>query len=376
MTAQQVFRNTVVVILTVVTAYILFISMNIVIILIFAVIIASALRPIILWFDRHGLSQGLAITVTYVGLLVLIIGLFVIVLPPAVNRLGGYIENDDRLAQKLIDANRWAETSLNNIAHPDVPITLFDEDSIRTSVSRAVASLRRALPELAGDVGGILGEAILVFVIGVYWITSRNQAVDFTLQLFSIGKRAEVTEIITEIEQSLGAYVRGMGLVVLFVGIANFALLALFRVPNAVTLAFIIGITTALPIVGGFIGAGVAVFIALIESPLAALFTLLSFVLVQQVETHYLTPRTMANSVHISPILVIVAIFIGFAVGGVTGALISVPIAGTLMVLARHLVIEPKRSEVTPQRIEGGILIAGKETRLDSAIPSETGTAP
>jgi predicted PurR-regulated permease PerM len=307
MSAQQVFRNTVVVILTVLTAYILFISLNIVVILLFAIIIASALRPIILWFDRHGLSQGLAILVTYVGLLALIIGIFVVALPPAINRLGGYIENDDRLAQKLIAANTWAENGLNNLTQPDKPITLLDDDSIRSTVSRTVANLKRTLPEVAGDVGGIIGEAILVFVIGVYWITSRDQAVEFTLQLFSMGKRGEVREIITEIEQGLGAYVRGMGMVVLFVGVANFLLLTLF---------------------------------------------------------------------HISPILVIVAIFVGFAVGGVIGGLVAVPIAGTLMVLARHLIIEPKKSEVTPQRVEGGILIAGKETRLDSALPSETGTVP
>src|SRR5690606_29947358 len=109
--------------------------------------------------------------------------------------------------------------------------------------------------------------------------------------------------------------------------------------------AFVIGITTALPIIGGFIGAGVGVFIALIETPLAALLTLVSFVLVQQVETHYLTPRMMSNSVHISPILVIIALFIGFSVGGVVGGLIAVPVAGTLMVLARYLIIEPMRDE-------------------------------
>ena len=221
----------------------------------------------------------------------------------------------------------------------------------------------------------MLGDAVLVIVMGVYWLTSRDEAVEFTLQLFSMARRAMIREIILEIEQTLGAYVRGVGLVVLFVGVANFILLTLFRVPNPITLAFIIGLTTALPIVGGFIGAGLAVFLALIDSPLAALLTLVSFVLVQQVETHYLTPRTMSNSVHISPILVIMALFIGFAVGGVVGGLIAVPIAGALMVLARHLIIKPKKEEVVPQRVKGGILIAGEDTRLDADVPVDPRTS-
>jgi predicted PurR-regulated permease PerM len=374
MSAQQVFRNTVIVILTVASAYVLFISIRILVVLLFAIIVASAIRPTVLWLQQRGLPHAVSILLVYVLLLALIFGLFIVVLPPAVDRLGGYIENDDRLAAKLIDANRWAENTINNVFHPAEPVVLFDPDSIRASVSTTVAGLKRSFPAMAGEVGGLLGDTVLVLVIGIYWLTSRNSAVEFTLQLFSLARRGTVQQIITEIEQSLGAYVRGVALVVSFVGIANFILLTLFRVPNAITLAFIIGITTALPIIGGFIGAGVAVFIAMIESPLAALLTLLSFVLVQQVETHYLTPRTMANSVHISPILVIVALFIGFSVGGVIGGLVAVPIAGTLMVLARYLIIEPKKEEVTPQRIQGGILIAGSETRLDAPLPGEPKT--
>ncbi len=372
MSAQQVFRNTVIVILTVVTAYVLFVSLRIIVILLFAIIVASAIRPAVMTLQRRKLPQSLSILIVYVVLLTVIFGLFIVVLPPAVDRLSGYIENDDRLAAKLIIANDWAEYSLDNIVHPADPIKLFDHQAIIDNVHSVVDGLKESFPALAGDVGGLLGDTVLVFVIGVYWLTSRDSAIEFTLQLFSIGRRGMVRQIILEIEQSLGAYVRGVALVVLFVGVANFLLLLLFHVPNPTTLAFIVGITTAVPIIGGYIGAGFAVFIALIESPLAALFTFVSFVLVQQVENHYLTPRVMSNSVHISPILVIVVLFIGFSVGGVIGALIAVPVAGTLMVLARYLIIEPKHDEVAPQRVSGGVLIAGQqEAKVDVPLTSE-----
>lgn len=375
MSASQVFRNTVVVILTVVTAYILFLSLNIVIVLLFAIIFASAMRPAVLWLDKR-LPQAVAILLTYLGVLLVIIGLFVIILPPAITRMGTYIENDDRLAFQLISANNWAERTLNRVFQPEEPIEILTDEAIRTEVSRGVASLNRTLPSMAGNLGGLLGNLVLVIVIGIYWLTSRDQAVDFTLQLFSLARRPLVRQIILEIEHGLGAYVRGVVLVVLFVGIANFILLTIFGVPNATTMAFVIGITTALPVIGGFIGAGLAVFLALLETPVAGLLTLVSFVLVQQVETHILTPRMMSNSVQISPILVIVSLFIGFAVGGVIGGLIAVPIAGTLMVLVRHLLIEPQKQQVAPQRTHGGILIAGEENRLDVPVPNESGTAP
>ncbi len=373
MSAQQTFRNTLVVILTVVTAYVLFLSLRIVVILLVAIIIASAVRPFVLWFEKRAkLPYTLSILVVYALLLLAIFGLFLIVLPPAVSRLGVYIENDDRLASKIIEADHWVERNLEIIMRtpPDENINLLNPDAIRSTVHRLVAALDQQIPALAGEFGGLFGDAILVFVIGVYWLTSRNDAIAFTLQLFPLSRRALAREIMDEIEQSLGAYMRGVALVVLFVGVANFILLTLFHVPNATTLAFIVGITTALPIIGGYIGAGIAVFIALLETPLAALLTLVSFVLVQQIENHYLTPRVMSNSVHISPILVIVTLFIGFSVGGVVGALIAVPVAGTLMVLARYLIIEPLKDDATAQRVEGGVLIGGQ---ANPPPPGESG---
>jgi hypothetical protein len=80
-------------------------------------------------------------------------------------------------------------------------------------------------------------------------------------------------------------------------------------------------------------------------------------VAVQQVENHYLTPRMMSRSVGLNPILIIVFLFIGFAVGGVVGALISVPIAGMITILLRHLVIEPRKEVAAPQHVDGGILL-------------------
>src|SRR5205823_9516283 len=115
--------------------------------------------------------------------------------------------------------------------------------------------------------------------------------------LFPMGRRAEIATIFREIEQSMGAYVRGIALVATFVGVANFIILSLLGVPNAVTLGFIVGITTALPIIVGYIGAVTATLLALLsgpDGPKYALFAFASFVAVQQIENHYLTPLVMS----------------------------------------------------------------------------------
>ena len=368
MTVQQTFRNTVTVILTLVAAYILFLSARILIVLLLAIIVASAIRPAILRLQRWRFPEGIAILMTYglIGLALFLLG--VVVLPPAVNQFTSYINNEQGLASRIINAQNWFEQQIETRTGRE--ITLFDPDSIRTTVSDTVDKVVKAMPAAAGEAGGLVGDFIIMVVMGVYWLTSRDQAVEYMQALFPIGQRAQVAEIVEEIETSLGAYISGVVLVATFVGVANFIILALLGVPNAVTLGFIVGITTALPIIGGYIGAITATLLALLSSPIHGLFAFLSFVGVQQIETHYLTPRVMSRSVGLNPILIIVVLFIGFAVGGVIGALISVPISGVISILLRHLVLEPRKQVSAPQLVEGGILLEAKENLEPSQLGS------
>lgn len=370
MTAQQTFRNTLVVVLTLALAWAFAMSIRIMIVVLVAIIIASAVRPLVLWLQERRIPQGLAILIVYGGLTLIILTLALLVIPPSIQQLAGYLENEDRLATRIISGMNWAERTIERTFNTDV--TFIEPDIVREEVRLRVREFSEHFPNAAAELGAVLGEFILALVVGVYWLTARDEAVNFSTSLFSIGRRALVAEIIREIEVSLGNYMRGLGLIVTFVGVANFIILTIFRVPNAVTIAFIIGITTAIPVVGGFIGAGAGVLLALLSSPVNALITFLSFVVVQQVEVHYLTPRTMAKSVGLNPILVITILFVGFSLGGVIGALIAIPVAGTIYILIKYLVIEPRKDEAAPQLVNGGILIASK----NAAEVPETSVAP
>jgi predicted PurR-regulated permease PerM len=360
MTVRQTFLNTITVILTLAAAYVLFVSARILIVLLMAIIVASAIRPAILRLRRWHFSEGLSIISVYGLIAIALFLLGALVLPPAINQFASYMNNEQGLASRIIAAQSWLEQQIETATGRD--ITLFDPDSIRRTVSDVVDNVTRAIPGVAGEAGGVVGDFILMVVMGVYWLTSRDQALEYLQALFPIGKRAEVATVIEEMETSLGAYVSGVILVATFVGVANFIILAILGVPNALTLGFIVGITTALPIVGGYIGAITATLLALLSSPIHGLFAFLSFIGVQQIETHYLTPRVMSRSVGLNPILIIVVIFIGFAVGGVIGALISVPISGIISILLTHLVVEPRQQTAAPQVVQGGVLLVGKES--------------
>jgi predicted PurR-regulated permease PerM len=158
--------------------------------------------------------------------------------------------------------------------------------------------------------------------------------------------------------------------------VLNFVILTVFGVPNAVTLAFIIGATTLLPVIGGFIGGGLATFLALLTSPVNGLITFASFVAVQQVETHVLTPRTMSRSIGADPLLVIIGVFVGFTLYGVAGAILSIPILGTIYLLVKFLIIDPRIAAVQSYKMEGNaVLLDGEVMEPTPTVPEPTGTA-
>jgi predicted PurR-regulated permease PerM len=372
MTAKDAFRATLVVLGTLAGAYILLLNIQIIIVLLFAIVIASAVRPIIMRLKALHVPEGLAVLLVYGGIALAIIILLALVLPPVISQLSGYLQNEDRLALRILRVQDWLQEAIFNLT--GTTVTLADPEALRAAIDDIVRDVNRTLPNLVGSLGGIIGSAILVVVMGLYWLGSYQKAIEFLSSLFRLRDRENVEGIILKIEGMMGSYVRGLVLVALVVGILNFIILTIFRVPNAVTLAFIIGATTILPVIGGFLGGGLATFLALLTSPLNGVITFASFVAVQQIETHVLTPRTMARSIGVDPLLIIIGVFFGFTLYGVTGAILSIPILGTAYLLVKFLIIDPRVAAVQAYKTEGKAILIDAEPIPVAVV--ETDTAP
>jgi predicted PurR-regulated permease PerM len=356
MTVQWIARSTIVVLLILALTYVLLASVRIFIVVLLAVILASAIRPYVLRLQKWRIPEGIAIILVYALIIGSFVFLLLLVLPPIVSQTVRYIDNDSQLSARLIAAQGWLARTIADSTGTE--ITLFDPEEIRTGVSTLVSRISRTAPAAIGELGGYMGEVVLVVVMGIYWLTSRDRAVNFVVELFPLGYQPQIHAIFDEIEQSLGTYVRGLIVVSVIVGILNFIPMAILRVPNPAAMAFIIGVATAIPVIGGLAGSVVATFLTLLISPVSAVVVLVISIIVQQIENNVLTPRFMSQSAGLDPILTMVVVFAGFAINGVVGALISVPIAGTIYILLKHLVIEPRKAKVTPQVVEGGILLS------------------
>ena len=343
------------VLVTLVGAYILLLSIRVIMVLLIAIIIASALRPIVQGITRRGVPQSVAIVSVYLMLGLGILGLSVALLPPIVDQLTEYINNDYRLSTSIVRAQSRIENVIEDVTGDDV--TLMEFEAIDRNVEQFVAEVRDTTPHLLDDAGTTLGEAALIFVMGAYWLTSHEKAIDFITQLSPIRHREKTEAIIKEIEDTMGAYVRGVVTVASIVGLLNFIVFMIFGVPGALMLAVIIGLTTTIPMIGGFLGGILATFMTLIADPDYVPIVIITFLIIQQLENYVLSPRIIATQVKLDSLLVIVYTAIGFVMYGIVGALIAVPVMGTIHILLTHTVIEPHRKSIQAFQTQDGLPI-------------------
>ena len=125
----------------------------------------------------------------------------------------------------------------------------------------------------------------------------------------------------------------------------------IFGFPYAPMVGALVGVTALIPVVGGFIGAGVGAFMILTVDPIKAFFFLIYILVLQQIEGNLIYPRVMGNRVNLPGMWILAAVTVGGGVAGPVGMLLSVPIASTVYVLVREAT--DKREKSLKSKTEG-----------------------
>ena len=120
-------------------------------------------------------------------------------------------------------------------------------------------------------------------------------------------------------------------------------------VPFALALALLVGLLDVIPLIGATIGSTIAVLVALTHSLTAGIVMLVLAVGYQFIENHVIQPIVMRKSVDVSPFIVLVSVLVGAALLGIVGALLAIPVAGSVQVVLRK-VLESRRSRMAAER--------------------------
>lgn len=204
---------------------------------------------------------------------------------------------------------------------------------------------------IIGALGGVI-DFIIALIFAIYVLLTKETLSAQIERLFQAFLPKKVRETVLHIARTshriFCAFVTGQCVEAVILGSLCAIGMLIFRFPYAAMIGVLVGVTALIPIVGGFIGAGVGAFLILMNDPFQALMFVLFIVILQQIEGNVIYPKVVGNSVGLPAMWVLAAVTIGGGIGGVIGMLFAVPTASVLYTLLKEATgkrLEKKRIE-------------------------------
>jgi predicted PurR-regulated permease PerM len=286
--------------------------------LILGISIASLFAPAISWLSRR-MHRVLAVVVVYLAVALLLIGIGMVVVPAMVAQAQVVII-------QLPNAFRQLQSSLQGVNSQFYNDLLNQLISYLSSVGSNLVALPVAL------VSGLLDALIVVF-ISIYGLIVAPSLRDFILSFLPRPRAARLDFVLNKIVNEMGGYLRGAVINGLIIGSMTGLGLFVIGVNYALVLGLIAGTLEFIPVIGPIVGAVPMVGIALLQSPTKAIIALAYAIVLHQVESNILVPNIMRAQTDISPLLVLLALTAGLAIGGIFGALVAIPFTAALRVI-------------------------------------------
>jgi predicted PurR-regulated permease PerM len=309
--------------------YLLFLSRSVVMLIFISAFLAVALGPAVAFFVRRGLPRALSILVVYLLIFAGIVGVGLLVIPPVVSQvealskdIPGYIDDlrENKTFRKY-DDKYDISTKLNEQARK-LPSKLDDAAGALKSITVGVFS---ALVQL-----------VTVLTMTFFFLLDGRRIVDFLLGLRGPRREKRYREVATEIYGSISGYVAGNLLISVIAGLTAYVTMLILDVPFRVPLAVLMAFLDLIPLVGATIGGVVIGLVtAFNDFPTDTIVWVIVFILYQQAENNLLQPLIYRRTVNVHPLLVIVAILIGAGLLGVLGALVAIPVAAAIQIVAK-----------------------------------------
>ena len=320
-------------VLAVVAAVLVLIRLSeLVFVFVIAVVLSEGLRPAVDLLQRRGVHRELARAVVYVVLIGVIAASIALLSRPVVGQARAVFASLPTYQGQVQQA--------------------LDQLSLETSVSSAVsdgaATLARTAFTFATGLARGLVDAVIVLLLSFLWISAGPRLGAFLHGLIPPESRELAPQMWSQIAGGFAGYVRGVAVNMVVIGVLSGVAAWLLGLPAPALLGVLAGITEMIPLVGPIIGAIPAVLLGFTISPYYPLIVAAVYLVIQQVEAHTLVPLVMRQAVGLPPLVIVLALATGAAVGGVGGALVAVPIAfATQVIIVRAVAPAVRRRYAT-----------------------------
>jgi predicted PurR-regulated permease PerM len=294
--------------------------------------LAIGLNPMVEWLQTHGIGRKASVALISLGFLLFFAGAGFALAQPVASQASQLAHGLPAEAQHLRDTNKTFRDLDKRFQLVDKITTAANNSNIKTKVTNGVIGA-------AGVAVNALFNFFTVLILTLYFLANYPTIKRTAWRIAPRSRRPRVGLLGDEILRRVGGYVLGNIVTSIVIGVVTFGFLLIVGVPNAAPIALFVAIFDIIPLVGATIAGIVTVVIALFHSLPAAIATAIFYVLYQQFENYVLVPRVMKKTVDVSPLTTIIAALLGGALLGIVGALVAIPIAAAVQLMAQEVFV-------------------------------------
>lgn len=318
------------------TAWALWVLRDLVLVIITSVILASSIEPGIKVLSRLRIHRIPSVLLLYVSLAALFAGLIYGFIPPIVNELADITQKLPSLMHS-IDQSIFGGNSLLSSTFTQIgQVGNGSANPILEGIFNKISGVADGTPQSAFAVasaffGGVFS-FILVVVLSFYLAVQENGIENFLKIVMPFGNESYAINLWERSKAKIGKWMQGQLLLGVLIFVLVYLGLTIFSIPYAMSLALLAGVLEIIPVFGPIMSAIPGVIVAFTTGGATLALIIAGFyLLVQQFESHLIYPLVVRKVVGVPPILVILALIIGWELAGFLGILISVPVAAAFM---------------------------------------------
>jgi predicted PurR-regulated permease PerM len=297
-----------------------------------ASLLALVLNPLVRLLERARLPRYVGVFVVYLVAIGVIAGAIALVVPPMLTQLKGLLSSLPQMttqAKSLVDQIQSLADRLH--LHVNVAAQL---QKMAQSAANQVPGISKGVFGLGVSLVRVIALSIIIVVISIYMLLDARNIAGFVTRHFPTGSTDDGEKYVRLAQTAVVNYVKAQVLLSAALGfsagLAMWFLSVIGAFPSASKYALFFGAWTALmeiiPYVGPVLAAVPPSFVALLHSPLSMVWVILTYLAIQQIEGHILTPTIMGSRFRVHPLLVIFAILAGNQIHGVSGMFIAIPL--------------------------------------------------
>jgi predicted PurR-regulated permease PerM len=298
-----------------------------------AILLAAALNPAVEAFERRGLTRVWASALVFVLTLAALTGIGFLVIPPLVSQVADFIE----AVPDFIDDITRGRGPLGFL-QDDYQIVDRVRDAIEEQGAGGVLGLSEPVLDVVRSVVTAVVGVITVTFLTFFMLLEGPRTIERTLELLPEPTRARYERVGRDVYRTISGYVSGNLLISLVAGVISAAVLFAVGSDYAIALGLLVAILDLIPLAGATLAAIIVSTVVLIETDwIRGVVVVGFFVGYQQFENHVLQPLVYGRTVQLSPLAVLCAVLIGAELAGILGALIAIPVAGSLLAVGREV---------------------------------------